>query len=168
MILGMDLSLTSTGICHLTPEGYETFILAPKLKGGDRLEWFYKNLNRTLERFPCEVACVEGYALGVTKSSAVFNIGELGGIARLLLKRRKIRTFIVPPSVLKKFVAGKGNVKKEQVLLAAYKKYGVEFATNDEADAFILAKIGEARYCGGTQNLTKYEAEALGGISEYF
>jgi hypothetical protein len=41
-----------------------------------------------------------------------------------------------------------------------YKKWGVEFSSSDEADAFVLAKIGQA-LLGGNEDLTKYQAEVI-------
>jgi len=45
---------------------------------------------------------------------------------------------------LKKFVCGKGGVKKEVILLHTYKRYNETFENNNICDAFVLAKIAEA------------------------
>ena len=47
---------------------------------------------------------------------------------------------IIPPNTLKKFITGKGNAKKELMLLKVYKRWGVEFNDNNMADAYSLAK----------------------------
>jgi hypothetical protein len=49
---------------------------------------------------------------------------------------------IIPPTTLKKYVAGKGkDVKKSQMLLAVFKKWGVELTDDNAADSYSLARI---------------------------
>lgn len=58
---------------------------------------------------------------------------------------------LVPILAVKKFASGKGNTKKDDMKLAVYKKWGVEFAKDPGADklhAFVLHKIGEAALSG--------------------
>jgi hypothetical protein len=44
--------------------------------------------------------------------------------------------------MLKKYVTGKGQgVKKNQILLSVYKKWGVEFMDDNAADSYALARI---------------------------
>ena len=44
--------------------------------------------------------------------------------------------------MLKKYVTGKGQgVKKNQILLNVYKKWGVEFMDDNAADSYALARI---------------------------
>lgn len=49
----------------------------------------------------------------------------------------------VPPTSLKSWAAGKGNADKVAVASALTKRYGQEFDTNNQADAFALMKFGE-------------------------
>ncbi|MGD2073064.1 MAG: hypothetical protein PVG65_06210, partial [Candidatus Thorarchaeota archaeon] len=48
---------------------------------------------------------------------------------------------VIAPSTLKKFVTGKGNCKKELILLKVYQKFEIEFDNHNLADAFSLAKM---------------------------
>jgi len=49
---------------------------------------------------------------------------------------------VVPPTSLKKYIAGKGTgIKKNQILLAVYKKWNVEFNDDNAADSYGLARI---------------------------
>jgi hypothetical protein len=49
---------------------------------------------------------------------------------------------VVPPTSLKKYVAGKGTgISKSQMLLAVYKKWGVDFTDDNAADSYGLARI---------------------------
>lgn len=59
----------------------------------------------------------------------------------------KIRVVEVPPTTLKKFASGKGNTKKDEMKLAVYKRFGVEFDDDPGCDklfAFLLHKFGTA------------------------
>ena len=47
---------------------------------------------------------------------------------------------------MKLFTTGKGNAKKEDMAEALMASHGVEFDTDDEADAYALLKFGEAYY----------------------
>jgi Holliday junction resolvasome RuvABC endonuclease subunit len=42
---------------------------------------------------------------------------------------------------LKKFVSGKGTAKKQEMMLQAYKRYGVEINDDNAVDAYGLARI---------------------------
>lgn len=69
----------------------------------------------------------------------------------------------VCPTHVKMFATGKGNAKKEEMLKAVYKKWGYDTSDNNLADAYTLAKIGEA-YCHGTT--LEYERQVLAKIAE--
>ena len=113
-----------------------------------------------------DLVVLEGYSFGA-KGNAVFQLGELGGCVRLDLWRHGLPYVEVPPSVLKKFATGKGNVGKDEVLAAAIRKYGFEGSNNNEADAWILYKMGMARYDEETRSsvaATDYQREALAKV----
>jgi crossover junction endodeoxyribonuclease RuvC len=42
---------------------------------------------------------------------------------------------------LKKFAAGKGNAKKQEMLMMMYKRWGVEFSDDNAADSYALARL---------------------------
>jgi crossover junction endodeoxyribonuclease RuvC len=51
---------------------------------------------------------------------------------------------IYKPSQIKKFATGKGNAKKDLILLSCYKKWGVSFTSHDTADAYAIARLVES------------------------
>ena len=96
---------------------------------------------------------MEGYAYGAQMAHMA---GELGGMVKLSLIIDGVYPLIVAPSMLKKYVTGKGTgVQKNQMLLNIYKKWGIEFTDDNAADAYGLAKIAS----GWAE--TAYEKEVL-------
>lgn len=69
----------------------------------------------------------------------------LVGLQVLLENQRNFTITTFKPSQIKKFATGKGNAKKEIMIKECYKKYGLEFNTNDEVDAFFIAKMLEEK-----------------------
>jgi len=85
---------------------------------------------------------------------ALAQLGAAHYIIRVLLYERNIDFSVVPPSTLKKFVTGKGNCKKDLVLLKVFQKWGVEFSDNNLADAYSLAKFALESYQKSLENQT--------------
>lgn len=99
-IMGLDLSLTSTGVSLVSGDEIETRLLkAPKLTGAARLDALRGGLNTLLDEVRPLVVAVEGYAFGAKNQLA--QIGEWGGVARLALRDAAVpHVLIVPPSSL--------------------------------------------------------------------
>lgn len=83
---------------------------------------------------------MEGYAYGASQNAHM--AGELGAIVRRAVRRAYQRPLIASPSQVKKYATGRGNAKKNEILLAVYKNWGVEFTNDNMADAYVLARIG--------------------------
>lgn len=141
--IGIDPSLTGCAISVVNQTGQfiESQRFENKLRGVERLVFIRDKVKDMIEKYTenIEAAGIEGYARGARNRRE--EAGELGGILRVLLYENTIPYFDIAPSQLKKFAAGKGNVQKDHILLAVYKKWGVEFHTNDEADAFVAAQV---------------------------
>lgn len=158
-IVGIDLSLTSTGTCTLIEDKHTTSLIKTKKKGCSRLIHIRNEIVNILDDIDPDLVVVEGYSYG-SKGHA-FSIGELGGLIKEMLFSCLFNTVIVPPTCLKKFVTAKGNSGKEIMLVKTLVKYGIEFGDDNLCDAFGLAKMGKA-YLKGTK--IKYEQEALKGV----
>lgn len=135
-VLALDLSLVSTGVA--TEHG--TSRIKSKLKGVERLIEIREALREILATNRPDVVFVEGYAMGA--KGRVFDIGELGGVVKVLLADLSIPCEVVPPASLKKWATGKGNANKDTMLETAIRKFGFEGHGNDEADAWLLYKYG--------------------------
>ena len=148
LIIGLDLSLTSTGIGVYS--FLEDTVSTETVKTTNKCSYMerYKSILDRLQGIdhfllPSSIYFIEGYSFGsFGKSSSMSNIIELSGIIKYDLTWKGREYIDVPPTILKKFITGKGNAKKEDIKLALYKKYQKEFKNSDEADAYALTMFG--------------------------
>jgi crossover junction endodeoxyribonuclease RuvC len=144
-IIGIDQSLHSTGIIIMNESGLvigRCVIVPPQgCVGIDRLMYIENALTTIFQSTPITGAYMEGYAYGL-QGAANFELGELGGIVKRAAYQAKVPLVIVPPATVKRFATGKGNAKKDEIRLAVYKRWGFEAVTNDEVDAYVIARIG--------------------------
>lgn len=179
-ILGIDLSLTGTGLAVLTTDGlFPANSCAGKpAKAGDLGHCFYYTwlLNRLPEDqaqrwqailFPImnlarqvDQIVIENYAFNATFRLAP--IAELGGIVRFHLARQGFKPLMIAPKTLKKFVTGNGNAKKDLVIAGVKYRYHVDLDNDNLADAFGLAKIGEAMI--STEGLPQFQVEIINAL----
>jgi len=87
---------------------------------------------------------IEGYAFGsFGRSSSVTTLAELGGsIKYSALANFGLEYTIIPPTKVKKFITGKGNSHKDEILLKCFKRYGMEFDNSDIADSYVICHMG--------------------------
>jgi len=170
-ILGIDQSLNHTGLVliNTTEQSNQPIthtIIPSKLKGVERLSYIKKQLTAIIQVWaPIDVIILENYSFGA-KGRAVFQIGELGGVIRVILYESGIPWYVAAPMTVKKFASGSGKGDKQLMLKSVFTKW--KFDTNDHnlADAFAMAKIGEAilRKDEPTFVLAKYERECINRI----
>ena len=145
--IGIDQSYGGFAITAIDKQGnYYTEVKKIEGTGVERLHKARAFLIGFLDRYEVEAVAIEGYAFGSQMANMA---GELGGMIRLALfdkyrfdKPQAAFPLVVPPTSLKKYVTGKGTgIKKNQMLLAIYKKWDVEFPSDDAADSYGLARI---------------------------
>lgn len=88
-----------------------------------------------------DIAAIEGFGFA---SQSGFLLGGIGWGIRMALSRAGIRFIEVAPSQLKKFTGAGGNAGKEAVAVETYKRWGVQFKSNNVTDAYVLAQIARA------------------------
>jgi len=145
-ILGLDTS-TKTGVSILEydPEIniidnlYKDEWYFAKLKGMPRLKAFADKLYELLDEYEPDFCIIEGY--GFANKHTLVTLVEVGTVMKYTLHLYRVPILDVPPTSLKKFVSGKGNVKKDVMMLEAYKRWQFE-GTDNEVDAFCLAQFG--------------------------
>lgn len=160
---GFDLSLTASGIVILDSAGNvkERHVIKVKSKGAERLDEIQKQIRAIISMYNIKLVCIEGYATGAIGKT--YNIGELGGVIRLLLFRQHIPYIDPKPTQVKKFATGKGGGdggSKDQVTLHVFKNWNFEAKDNNEADSYCLARIALALNGHGGK-LTKEQQEVI-------
>jgi len=99
---------------------------------------------------------IEGFSFG-SRGKAVSTQYGIGWIIRRQLVNKSYTE--IPPAMLKKFATGKGNSKKEDMILPIYKRWGYQNDSDNIRDAYVLAQIG--RYLDGHAEPTKFQGEVL-------
>jgi len=142
IILGLDLSLRKTGVALLWNLDYETLLIEPPddLRDGGRLLFIERELRAVVNAYEPNYAVIEGYSYG--SPTGQFALGEVGGIARLVLTGNQIPYIIVPPTSLKKYVTGNGNATKIMMALQVQEELGLAIHDDNECDAYCLAAVG--------------------------
>lgn len=148
VILGIDPSLTNTGLCWGDgPDGYDSVRFGYEPAKGEcakvtgrasRLKALKVDLEKHLSSINPGWAFIEEYAY--TKD--IGYQAEFGGILRHRLYEKDINMVEVKPTQLKKFALGKGSGSKDLILLNVFKRWGALFDNSDEADAYVLYRIG--------------------------
>lgn len=148
---GIDQSTKATGLVVL--EGSKTD--KPKLlledvvsiqgkSGFDLYEAAVTCIVERIVEFKPQRLVLEGYSLNFKHPSSVVPLVELGTLLRFML-RLDGHSWLAPRAgELKKFVIGKGNGAKDQMMMFVLHRWGHMSKTNDTADAFGLAAIGLA------------------------
>jgi crossover junction endodeoxyribonuclease RuvC len=143
-VVGLDLSLTSTGIARTGEKTWADRITPRNKTGYDRMFYLLREiLALTVD---AHLVVVEGPSFGSGANARQSGHHERGGLWWLVtyrLWRREIPFAVVPPATLKRYATGKGNAPKDAVLAAAIRRYReVDFDGNDQADALVLAAMG--------------------------
>jgi crossover junction endodeoxyribonuclease RuvC len=164
--VGIDPS-TKTGFVVLDEHGQ--VLRAKELTGvgsedPKRMATLIDEVMRHLQ--PDDVICIEGFGFA---SQQAIQLGGIGWGIRMALFRRGIPYIDVPPASMKKFATGRGNAKKDEMVLPIYRKWGFEHSSDNVRDAFVLAKIaaalrGDSDPTVQPNSLTTYQAEVLDAI----
>lgn len=151
IFIGMDPSYNGFGIIVIDKDGN---ILEQKLLSSDTILEAEDRIIQLEEGFKfvanithLHSVYLEGPAYSA-KGAFVLQMGALHYYLRIFFRKKNIKYKIITPGTLKKFVAGKGkgNAKKNLMLLKVFIKWGVEFADDNLADAYSLARLSLEEY----------------------
>jgi crossover junction endodeoxyribonuclease RuvC len=170
-VMGIDPSVTATGIVILMPSGtptpdlmIEREISFKKLTGVDRQASILVEIMTCIHTHKPSKIVIEGYSLNMKHSSSVIPLVELGGQLRLMFRLDKLDWFDPRATELKQFVSGKGSSKKEEVMMHVLKRWGHTSMTNNTADAYVLAAMGLAQV-GQLPGITKEQLAIAGKMT---
>lgn len=135
-VIGLDLSLTGTGIAYA--DGTTTTVKTRAADGDKRLLEIAAAIRSAATSTPT-LAVLEdlpkhAMAAGIT--------GMVHGIARAALLEAGVPYALIAPATLKAFATGKGTGDKTGMAMAAYKRARVEFADDNQCDAWWLRQAG--------------------------
>ncbi len=167
MILGLDISTTSTGLLLLSPTGNVIFAEAivpdpgrkKKLTVIERGIIIAQRIAQIVQARDPDRIVIEDYGFA---SQSLAPQAEVKGIVLAVLHQMGRKWVLVSPNALKKFAGGK---QKEDVRLEVYKRWGFEHASNDVVDAYVLARIGSGLQYGTTK-LTQPQQAVVAKIKE--
>lgn len=132
-VVGIDPSLTATGVAHYTG-ALMTIRTKAKEKDGRLVQ-----IGDVIDQLQTDLVVMEdlprnAMAAGVT--------GMVQGVIRERLQRRDIPYILVTPATLKAFATGKGNAKKPDMRAAWHDYAGVDNKDDNQVDAAWLREAG--------------------------
>jgi len=145
LFVGLDPSINGTGVVVL--DDCANIVVQKTFSVKDKDKMFERSLIKYEEEIsfiPKIVNLGSVYLEGPSYQSAgqaVLQMGALHFFTRVYLYKHNVKYKVIAPGTLKKFVTGKGNCKKDLMLLKTYKKWGVEFNDNNICDAYGLARM---------------------------
>jgi crossover junction endodeoxyribonuclease RuvC len=151
VVVGLDLSLSSTGIAHMRGDQLVTDTIVPppnRRSGLLRLRWLRTELLALIGQPTLLV--VEGPSYGSVGVGQHDRAG-LYWMLRDALWSRGVPVAVAPPANVKKYAVGAGGGKtasKDAVLLAAARRFPGFAGDNNAADALWLAAMGTAHLTG--------------------
>jgi len=146
---GLDLSFDGTGLIILNESAEIIEKQLIKSKTGDEIEFrilfilneIIRSIDNVLKNNDNLLSIyIEGPSYQ-SKGQSILEMGALNYYIRIYFYQNKMNYKVIPPGSLKKFVTGKGNAKKNLMLLKVFKKWGVEFDDDNLADAYSLARL---------------------------
>lgn len=147
-IIGIDLSLTSTGLCTYNKGVYNTYRIQTELKDHERLEYVTTSITHHVSEIEPEIVVLEGIPYKMSSGSRHW-VDGLHVMVWHELYKRNIPYQTISPSVLKRFVTGNGSATKQMMILACndtyktnfiYKSKASKFNQDDECDAYCLVR----------------------------
>lgn len=149
IVIGIDPSLTGFALTAMSASGdcFDTYLYRPKSRGVHRLVQIYDWVTDKFGEYEGSGHTITDSAIEdtVLHSYASLVMGELSGTVKrsffMYFDNKAKFPMKVPPSVVKKYATGRGNAKKNEVMLAVYKSWGVEYSDDNMADSYVIAKI---------------------------
>lgn len=141
-VLGLDLSLTSTGV--VVWDGTVVGFANPKTKAPDnqsdqkRIDTIVQEVVATITAYDPTDIWIENHAFGASVGGDT-RPHEVSGVIKYVLWKRARDFRLVSPLTVKKFATGYGKASKEDMLVAA-RVIWPECPNHDLADALHIAR----------------------------
>jgi crossover junction endodeoxyribonuclease RuvC len=146
-VLGLDLSLTSTGVAVVSVGGdIATWtVTTGTARGVPRQQHILNAIRDAVALHKPGIVAIEGIYVG--HNTNTLPLAELHGIVKFWLHNKRPYV-LVPPALLKLYATGKGNAGKDAVLLETERRLGrlTQVVDNNGADALWLAAMARDQY----------------------
>lgn len=149
-VLGLDLSLTSSGVAVVESGTGVVHTESIKTRGKkndtlrerhERQAYILTRILEVIEEYTPQYIVIEGPAY----SSMVGKVHDRSGlwwIVVFALMNEDYKVSEVPPTNRAQYATGKGRAPKEDVVASVAEHMSVVVKTDDEADAVVLASMG--------------------------
>jgi len=139
---GLDFAYTNNGLIILDEDAeiikQEVIVTTKRNSDEERLIKLRDYISSLVN--PDDIVYLEGLSYG-SQGQAKAQMSAVHYVTRIFLFQNDIKYKIITPNELKKFITGKGQCKKDLILLNVFKRWGVEFDNSDLADAYGLARM---------------------------
>ena len=167
--IGIDQSLTGFALTALNvsaPDQYQTWVYKSDKRGVARLSdirwWLMNKFDEIAKNGDIQNIAMEGTVLA---SQAAIVLGELAATVKLACWDyfdSNVNRYVpypdhmrvplqIAPMTLKKYAAGKGNAKKQEMLMQIFKRWGIEFNDDNAADSYALARLASGNALGAIE-----------------
>jgi Holliday junction resolvasome RuvABC endonuclease subunit len=167
--IGIDQSLTGFALTALNvsaPDQYQTWVYKSDRRGVARLSdirwWLMNKFDEIAKNGDIQNIAMEGTVLA---SQAALVLGELAATVKLACWDyfdSNVNRYVpypdhlrvplqIAPMTLKKYAAGKGNAKKQEMLMQIFKRWGIEFNDDNAADSYALARLASGNALGAIE-----------------
>jgi crossover junction endodeoxyribonuclease RuvC len=168
--VGLDLSLTSTGVAKLHPDGAGyTWTIASVGHRSDTLTQRADRIRITTAAITTDIhdddeVLLEAPSYGSTGSSSWDRAGLWWAVVTRLTARN-IPLHLCPPSTRAKWATGSGRADKAAVAAAITRLLThIEVSNSDEADALVLAHICAVHLGHPVPHLARHNPDQLGKV----
>lgn len=155
-VVGLDLSITATGIAK---RDGSTFTVKTNATGDRRLVVIRDNVG--LAAGGCDLVVIEDLP---THAKSAGITGMVHGAVRASLIEWGIRYVLITPASVKKYATGKGNCGKPEMAVAAFKRAEVEFADDNQCDAWWLRAMALDHLGHALADMPKAHRDALAAV----
>jgi hypothetical protein len=146
--VGVDLSLSRTGICILDGDivRFHDFSSPGKEAIRKKQEWMITSIFKILS--PDDVLVLEDFGVSsrFSPSGRFVERIEMCGMLKWCCRNFHFPWLSAQPSLIKSFATGKSSAHKDEVFLSVSEVWKVSPRNHDQADAFILAALGRAYF----------------------
>lgn len=139
LVIGLDLSLTCTGVAGV---GWST-VIRTKSRGDHRLAYLVAEIGSYIKA--ADMVVMEGPSYGHGAMAGHEDLAGLRVLVRMYCHRHDIPYGVVPPSNLKMFATQRGNATKGEVRSGIADRYGHHtegVGRYDQADAYTALAMG--------------------------